>query len=46
MEPASINSPAAMSSSPRRAPLQNQEPAMVPAHYADIVIRPGLHGGR
>jgi hypothetical protein len=29
---ANISSPAAMRSSPRRAVLENQEPAMVPAH--------------
>jgi hypothetical protein len=38
--PASISSPAAMRSSPRRAVLENQVPAMVPAHSTRMSSRP------
>lgn len=38
--PASINKPAAMSSSPRRTPLESQAPAMTPAHSIRMSSRP------
>jgi hypothetical protein len=36
--PASISSPAAMRPSPRRAVLENQEPAIVPAHSTRMSV--------